>query len=88
MQNVLSNRNLYLLLAAFLLGAATLGGSAMFAADTPGSDLVPVGNADELVEILQVNSNIMWSRLLGPSPPTRSRAGLRQTEIPNWAAGW
>ena len=65
MHRVISNRNLYLLLATLLLGAAALGGSAMFAADAPGSDLVPVGNADELIEIVQGNNNIMWSPLSG-----------------------
>ena len=65
MQNVLSIRNLPLGLAALLLVAASLSASAVFAADDPGSNLRPIGNADELVEILQDNGTILWNSLSG-----------------------
>ena len=65
MHNALAVRNFSLVLAAMLIAAATSGASAVFAADEPGSDLDPIGSADELVEILQGNRTILWTSLSG-----------------------
>lgn len=51
--------------AAVLLTAASLGATAFFAADRPGSDLRPVSGAEDMVQILQGNRNILWTALSG-----------------------
>ena len=66
MHNVLSIRNFSLVLAALLLAAATLGVTAVFTADAPGSNLAPVGNSDELIQILQGDRTTLWTSLSGP----------------------
>jgi hypothetical protein len=57
--------NLRLGLVAISFAAVTLLSSAVFTADRPGADLEPVGNADELVHILQGESSILWTSLSG-----------------------
>ena len=42
-----------------------MGATALFTASEPGSSLAPVGNADELVQILQGNRIILWTSLAG-----------------------
>ena len=37
----------------------------MFQADRPGADLSPVGNAAEMVQILQGNRTVLWTSLSG-----------------------
>jgi hypothetical protein len=58
-------RNLTLAAAALLLAAASFAGTAMFQADRPGADLSPVGNAAEMVQILQGNRTVLWTSLSG-----------------------
>ncbi|MET0565056.1 MAG: hypothetical protein ABW021_01255 [Acidimicrobiia bacterium] len=58
-------RNLAMFAAALLLTAASLGATAFFAADRPGSDLRPVSGAEDMVQILQGNRNILWTALSG-----------------------
>jgi len=58
-------RKLMLLLVAAALTAATLATTAGFKAAGPDAFLSPVGNADQIVEILQGNRNILWSALEG-----------------------
>lgn len=65
MIGVLRVRNLATLAAALLLTAASLGATAFFAADRPGSDLRPVGGAEEMIQILQGNRNVLWTALSG-----------------------
>ncbi len=65
MHRVLRTRNLSLPFAALALVAASLAAPAVFQAPTTGADLSPVGNADQMIEILQGNNNILWSSLSG-----------------------
>jgi hypothetical protein len=59
-------RNLSLTLAAIAVATVSLAVSADFRATDPGSNLTPVGAADQMVEILQGNQNVLWSSLAGP----------------------
>jgi hypothetical protein len=65
MIGVLRVRNLTTFAAALLLTAASLGATAFFAANGPGSDLRPVGGAEEMIQILQGNRNLLWTALSG-----------------------
>jgi hypothetical protein len=56
-------RNVTLTAAALFLAAASFGGSALFQADRPGADLAPVGNATEIIQILQGNQTVLWTSL-------------------------
>ncbi|HEU5112630.1 MAG TPA: hypothetical protein VFU96_04885 [Acidimicrobiia bacterium] len=58
-------RNLAIFAAALLLTAASLGATAFFTADGPGSDLRPVGGAEETIQILQGNRSVLWTALSG-----------------------
>lgn len=58
-------RNLTLAAAALLLAAASFTGTALFQADRPGADLAPVGNAAEVVQILQGNGTVLWTTMSG-----------------------
>jgi hypothetical protein len=58
-------RNLTLAAAALFLAAASFGGIALFQADRPGADLAPVGDAAEMIRILQGNQTVLWSSLSG-----------------------
>jgi hypothetical protein len=58
-------RHLTLSLAALVMAAASFVATAVFAADGPGSNLAPVGGADQMIEILQGNQTILWSSLSG-----------------------
>lgn len=51
--------------AALSLAAASFAGTAMFQADRPDADLSPVGNAAEMVQILQGNRTVLWTSLSG-----------------------
>jgi hypothetical protein len=53
------------LLGALLLVAASLGGTALFRAESPGADLQPVNGADSVVQILQGNRTVLWTALSG-----------------------
>lgn len=48
-------------LAAVLIMAASLGGSALFEAPRPGADLEPKQGAAELIELLQGQRSLLWS---------------------------
>jgi hypothetical protein len=65
MIGVLRVRNLAIFAAALLLTAASLGATAFFTADGPGSDLRPVGGAEETIQILQGNRSVLWTALSG-----------------------
>jgi len=65
MIGVLRVRNLATFAAALVLIAASLGATSFFAADEPGSDLRPVGGAEEMIQILQGNRNVLWTALSG-----------------------
>lgn len=65
MHRVLRPRNLTLSLAALLLAAGSLATTAVFQAPGPGSDLSPVGSANQVIEILQGNQSIIWTSLSG-----------------------
>jgi hypothetical protein len=65
MIGVLRVRNLAIFAAAILLTAASLGATALFTADRPGSDLRPVEGADEMIQLLQGNRNVLWTALSG-----------------------
>jgi hypothetical protein len=65
MIGVLRVRNLATFAAALVLTAASLGATSFFAADEPGSDLRPVGGAEEMIQILQGNRNVLWTALSG-----------------------
>jgi len=58
-------RNLTVAAAALMLAAASFAGTALFQADRPGADLAPVGNAADVVQILQGNRNVLWTSLSG-----------------------
>jgi hypothetical protein len=45
--------------------ALALSATALFQAPRPGADLDPVGGADNVVQILQGNQNILWTSLSG-----------------------
>jgi hypothetical protein len=53
-------------LAALLLTAASLATTADFQASRPGADLSPVGNADQVIQILQGNKTVLWTSLSSP----------------------
>lgn len=65
MQHVTERRNLGLALAALALMAASITGTAVFEASSPGANLAPLNGADELVEILQTNQRVLWTALNG-----------------------
>lgn len=65
MLSVRRNRNLTVALGALALVAASFAGTAVFQADRPGADLAPVGNAGDVVQILQGNRNVLWTTLSG-----------------------
>lgn len=65
MIEVLRVRNLSALAAVLLLTAASLGTTALFSAESPGSDLRPVDGAEEAVQILQGNRTVLWTALTG-----------------------
>ena len=58
-------RNLTVAAAALVLAAASFAGTALFQADRPGADLTPMGNAGDVVQILQGNRNMLWTSLSG-----------------------
>ncbi len=58
-------RNLGIVAAVFLLTAASLGATAVFQANGPGSDLRPVDGADAMVQILQGSETVLWTSLSG-----------------------
>jgi hypothetical protein len=51
--------------AAFLLTAASIGGTALFRAEAPGADLEPVDGAQSIVQVLQGNRTLLWTVLSG-----------------------
>ena len=53
-----------LAMAAFLLAAAA-SSSATFLAESPGADLLPLGGAEDVINILQGNETILWTSLAG-----------------------
>jgi hypothetical protein len=53
------------LLAALLFVTASIGGTALFRADSPGSNLHPVSGAESMVQVLQGNKTILWTALSG-----------------------
>ena len=53
------------LLGALLLVAASLGGTALFRAESPGADLQPVNGAASTVQVLQGNKTVLWTALSG-----------------------
>lgn len=58
-------RNLTVAAAALVLAAASFAGTALFQADRPGADLAPMGDAADVVQILQGNRNVLWTSLSG-----------------------
>jgi hypothetical protein len=58
-------RQLTPLLAALLLMAASIGGTALFRAASPGDDLRPVDGAGSMVQVLQGNRTVLWTALSG-----------------------
>jgi len=58
-------RNLTVAAAALLLAAASFAGTALFQADRPGADLAPMGDAADVVQILQGNRSVLWTSLSG-----------------------
>jgi hypothetical protein len=58
-------RQLTPLLAALLLMAASIGGTAVFRAASPGDDLRPVDGAASMVQVLQGNRTVLWTALSG-----------------------
>lgn len=65
MTKVLRVRNLATFGVVLLLTAASIGTTALFSADRPGTDLRPVDGAEEVVQILQGNQTVLWSALSG-----------------------
>jgi hypothetical protein len=45
--------------------AASVGGSALYRADSPGTDLRPVDGAESVVQVLQGNRTVLWTALSG-----------------------
>lgn len=67
MQRVVAQfRVVGLLVAGFVLMAASLSATARFAADFPGGDLAPIGNAGSLVSLIQGGNSILWVSTTGP----------------------
>jgi hypothetical protein len=64
MQNVPAVRTTSLAMAA-VVTAIALSAGAIFQAPRPGADLAPTGGAENLVQILQGNQNILWTSLSG-----------------------
>ncbi len=54
-----------LALAGAAVVAASFAASALYRAPAPGFDLLPVAGADEVVEIAQSQSAILWTALTG-----------------------
>jgi hypothetical protein len=48
-----------------MLAAASFAGTALFQADRPGAALAPMGDAADVVQILQGNRNVLWTSLSG-----------------------
>jgi hypothetical protein len=65
MLNVNSLRLVGLGLAALLTLGAALSSTALYAADSPGSDLEPVGGAEMIVDLIQGQEAILWSSVTG-----------------------
>jgi hypothetical protein len=53
------------LLGALLLVAASLGGTALFRAESPGADLQPANGAASMMQVLQGNETVLWTALSG-----------------------
>jgi uncharacterized protein (DUF58 family) len=54
-----------LVLAALAIAAAAFSASALYQAPAPGLDLEPVAGAEQVVEILQGQSTVLWTALAG-----------------------
>lgn len=63
MGTALHRRSLPLVLAALVITAASLSGSAIFQAKQPGESLRPLGTADQVIQLLQGSHSIVWSSL-------------------------
>jgi hypothetical protein len=48
-----------------LLMAASVGGTFLFRADSPGDDLRPIDGAESAVQVLQGNRTVLWTALSG-----------------------
>ncbi|MFQ5522898.1 MAG: hypothetical protein ACE5F5_04900 [Acidimicrobiia bacterium] len=59
------SRRAGLALAAMAVVAASLATSALYTAPAPGSDLQPVAGAEQVVEVLQGQSAVLWTALTG-----------------------
>ncbi len=51
--------------AAMAVIAASLSTSALYTAPAPGSDLKPAAGAQQIVEVVQGGSTVMWTALTG-----------------------
>jgi hypothetical protein len=65
MQGVITKRLAGLGLAAVMTLTAAGGAVAVFAAGGPGENLRPIGDADLLIDLTQVNDSILWTSLAG-----------------------
>lgn len=65
MQEALRNRSLTLTLAALVIAAGVISGSAVFEAAQPGNALEPVGSSGQMIDLLQGSRSIVWSSLGG-----------------------
>ncbi len=66
MQRPLSIRHLGLGLAALLITAAAYPATAaVFSANAPGEDLVPIDGAEFIIDLVQGQQHLLWSTISG-----------------------
>lgn len=56
----------FLVAGAILLLAAATAGAATFVADEPGSALVPIDDAGDVIKLIQGQQELLWVSLTGP----------------------
>jgi hypothetical protein len=66
MQRVDRLRNPILIAVALLALAVASMTTARFVAEHPGADLNPIGDAGELISLIQGQEHLFWSSLSGP----------------------